>query len=703
MAAGHSSSVPPKALPRERPLSVVIDLGSPPYDAAVLELDGPLAPDLLRAAFDRAAADRENAAWRPRVRRHGPARHTVRLTAHDASGLRAPPAGLLADLLTRTPAAALPARSAPATPLQRELLADAEAHPGAGRQVGQLTWNWYGPFHLERFTAAWQSVSEREAVLRAAFGEGPEPPVVLHDGATAEVEPVPRGGEPWHALVARDLRRGIDPRAPGPLRVTVLDARPPVTAADRGTPSARVLLTYHHALLDDFSVHLLLREVCRAYLAGGRLPGGDRRPDFPDYAGRLAHRDLGAARDFWRRTLPPAAPGARPPHPVPAAPGPAALADSATGRTRARLTRAQTDRLGSWAAAWGGTESLVLQAVWALLLYRERGAQGAAAVRFSVTVSGRGVPFEGVELLPGALRSPLPLSVTVDPRVAVPDLLAQLRDKAVDMAAYEWVSAGQVRSWTGEHHGAGDSLVVFDRRPRMPDDLVSQCAAQGIRLGRPELLGARTAFPVTLVADHGGDGGLVLTATCEAGRLARTAAAVASGAVLLRVFPDVADGCTTVGEVLDLLAAVAGTAGAAVTAPVLPDRAAPRAAAPEPPLVTLRPAARPGAGAVCLVRTGGVPRSRYDRVARVYAGPQAVVLLRPPAGGESGRRTALRRLPGGGGPLALGAFSGGGAAACETARLVAADGGRPPLVVITGGTDGVLLARMLQAAAERVR
>lgn len=91
-------------------------------------------------------------------------------------------------------------------------------------------------------------------------------------------------------------------------------ARP--TAASLPT---RIVLTYHRALIDTWSAHLLLREFYRAYLAGGTLPGGERRPDLRDYSAWLAAQDRGAAGSSppapHRPPLPPAGPPARPPPP----------------------------------------------------------------------------------------------------------------------------------------------------------------------------------------------------------------------------------------------------------------------------------------------------------------------------------------------------------------------------------------------------
>ncbi|MEU0743922.1 condensation domain-containing protein [Streptomyces sp. NPDC006134] len=589
---------------------------------------------------------------------------------------------VLDELAAGTGASPAPTSTVAASPLQRELLADADAHPGTGRQIEQLSWVWHGPLDIARFTAAWQSVFDREAVLRASFDHGPDPAITLHDRVVPQVVRVPYTGADGPGAFVSDRRRGLDPRSPGPLRITLLDGPP----GDRAHPqTTRVLLTYHLALLDTWSVRLLVAEFCRAYLADGTLPGGDRRPDVRDYAHWIEAQDLTPARDFWLRTAPLPQTAASVPAHATASP---VARGTGTGRARVRLTSSEAARLDAWAARWGATESGALQAAWALLLYRAAGADGSMPVRFSVAVSGRGIPLEGVERLPGALRNPLPVSVEVDPTATVPDLLAALRDQAVDLSSYEWVSAGQIHGWTGTasngRPGRGrspESLLVFESGLDPLQRLEPSFAAHGIRMEFPETTGAANAFPVTLVSHRDEAGGLVLSVIHDRARLADGTGLLADCADLLRELPYEADETTPIAELLDELSVTA---------------------AARPPFTPLREGT---GGVICLVPSPGVPRTWYTRLSRQYVGPETVILLRPAPQGPRAWHGVLRLLADGGQRLLLVAFSGGGAAAYETARLLAADGCRPATVVLTAdtGTDQAVgaLARRLAEAARR--
>ncbi|WP_330464595.1 condensation domain-containing protein [Streptomyces longwoodensis] len=609
---------------------------------------------------------------------------------------------LLRDL-AQAAGAPIPSAFAP-TPQQTALFTGADARPGTGRHVEQLVWVWHGPLDTDRFTAAWQSVFDHESVLRTAFLGGARPQLMVHSRVTVEItRRLHRAGD-WSPLLERDRLRGFDLRRPGALRLMLLEpgpARP--TAASLPT---RIVLTYHRALIDTWSAHLLLREFYRAYLAGGTLPGGERRPDLRDYSAWLAAQDRGAGREFTARTTPPAPPASRPARPAPA------TGLSGVGRARLRLDAAETSRLAHWAGRWGTTESSVLQAVWAMLIYRACGAGGPAPVFFAVSVPGRGIPLDGADRMPGPLRNALPVHIEVDPAHTVPRLLRTLRDRALDMAAYEWVFGDFLHPDTTATDTAATAaaqagtLIVFEDPPHPLHALHDDLAAHGIRAEFAGTVPARSVLPLGLLAHHDDTGGLVVTTVHDRALLDEDAAAelLVQSAMLLRELPQRAEEFTTVAEALKLLE------GRAV--PRMAGTWSPR---PHDALRTLRAAAAPQAGAICLIPPPGTPASCYDLLPPAHRGPQELLVLTPTpptagaadAGGAAGVLDAAARSAlaarAGDRPLLLGGFSGAGALACALARSIAADGHHPPRVVLAGthtdDEDAVhALARALQDA-----
>ncbi|MFI2710544.1 amino acid adenylation domain-containing protein [Micromonospora sp. NPDC018662] len=437
--------------------------------------------------------------------------------------------------------------SFPVTPQQHGLLLDALAHQEDGRYVEQLFWRWHGPLDTDRFATAWRSVFRREAVLRAAFDWREAPRLVLHDHDLPEVVRLPADATGWDDLLDRDRRRGFDLRRPGLLRVTLLDEDR--TGPTDATGSTRVLLTFHHALLDGWSVSLLIQEFYRAYLADGALPAGERRPDLRDYARWLHGQETAGARAYWSGALPSASLAVRP-----ALPGDP-TGQSGSGRVQSRLTPAEADLLRSWAAARAATESSAVHAAWALLLRRAAPGGAAVPVSFGVTVSGRAIALDGVESIPGLLMNALPVILEVAPSTTLPQLLAGVRDRVLDLASYEWVSTAQIHEWSGRPAGEPliESLIVFENYPRSRAGLEADLAARGVRVELPDAAGSETAFPVSLLAYRDGDGGLVLAVVHDRARLADAEATklVEQCARLLRDLPERGDERTTVADVLD--------------------------------------------------------------------------------------------------------------------------------------------------------
>ncbi|QJS99021.1 hypothetical protein G9272_44305 [Streptomyces asoensis] len=429
---------------------------------------------------------------------------------------------------------------APAARHQCDALLDSVVNRSTGRHVEQAWWRWYGPLDTERFTAAWQSVMDRETILRAAFEYAPKPRVVFHLHARAEVVRHRAGTVDWDELLEQDRLHGFDLSRPGPLRVTLVDT---------GTPGiTRVLLTFHHGLLDALSVSVLQNEFSRAYLGGGVLPGGERRPDVRDWMHWLECQDATAAQDFFRRALP-----ADPPAVLPALPGPPTR-QHGHGRAEARLAAAEAARLHRWAAGRGLPDSSVLHAAWALLLYRAAQESGPVPVGFGITVSGRGIPLDCAERLVGPMRGCLPMTVPVEAGRPIGRLLAALRDRALDMAAYEWVCAGQIQEWTGRPARQLESLVCLEPAPRPLPALQARLADAGIRFGHRHARGSHSLLPLALLVREGADGSRLLTVVHDRARVCDADAALLAGqcARLLRHLPTL-DGAETVAEVLELL------------------------------------------------------------------------------------------------------------------------------------------------------
>ncbi|MET9265068.1 non-ribosomal peptide synthase/polyketide synthase [Amycolatopsis sp. NPDC004079] len=377
----------------------------------------------------------------------------------------------------------------PLTPMQGGMVFHGLSQTSQGMYFEQATFVLEGVTDPHRLGEAWQQVVDRTPVLRTSFvWAGVEEPVqVVHRDAELPVRHLDWTGLDGHGtelarLLAEDRAQGLD-LADAPL------AR--VALARLSDTEVLVLWTFHHVLLDGWSVFQILSDVCTAY-ARQPLPS---RPPFRDYLAWLGEHDQAAAEQFWRTALagvegPTQLPSDRTP--------PSGHAPCSAEWLPVRLDRAATARLDAFVKRHGLTHNVVLQGAWALLLSVYSGQND---VVFGATASGRPAEVPGVDDIPGIFINTLPVRVAVDRGIPVADWLAGLQAAQAEARGHGHVPLARVQGWAGLPGGVNlcDSLVVFENYP-----ITGAAAGHGLTVRD---LSARetTNFPVTVVASPGSE------------------------------------------------------------------------------------------------------------------------------------------------------------------------------------------------------
>ncbi len=311
----------------------------------------------------------------------------------------------------------------PLTPLQESMLAYSLGLPRSGINFEQLCYLVEGAFDAAAFMRAWELALERHAILRTAF---------LWRGLARPLQVVRRNVLlpfrllDWRQLdpqkqerrlarfLERDRSRGFQLDTAPLLRLAV--AR---VAGDR----AYVVFSFHHALLDGWSLERLDREVLQGFqaLRSGAIPVFEPGRPYRDYVAWLQRQDPGAAREPFRALL-----GSfTDPVEIP----PAEHADSERSEERRRLlTEDESAGLIRFARRRGLTPGTLAQAAWGLWLGR---AFGREDVVFGLTVSGRPADLPGVEEMLGLFIHNLPVRLRLD---AGGPLLAGLQELQAQVA-----------------------------------------------------------------------------------------------------------------------------------------------------------------------------------------------------------------------------------------------------------------------------
>ncbi|MFF8959710.1 amino acid adenylation domain-containing protein [Streptomyces sp. NPDC014894] len=291
-------------------------------------------------------------------------------------------------------------------------------------------------------------------------------------------------------LAEEDRLRPFDLAAPPLLRLRLVRL-----AGDGGWA---LIVTNHHAVLDGWSVPLLLEELFQLYAARtGAAPAPGVRRSFRDYLRWLTRQDPDAARDAWRAAL---AGVGEPTLIAPADPSRQPVPSRHIAHT---LDAGLGERLAELARAADVTPNTVMQFAWGLLLARQTGRDD---VVFGATVSGRPPEIDGVEDMTGLFINTVPVRVDLRPAAGanadtVRRSLARLQDARSRLGAYEHLGLSAIQRLAGRDGGAGelfDTLLVFQNYPVDAESLRAAEESGALRVTDGSSTGD-THYPLTLV------------------------------------------------------------------------------------------------------------------------------------------------------------------------------------------------------------
>ncbi len=276
--------------------------------------------------------------------------------------------------------------------------------------------------------------------------------------------------ERWRSLLEADRARGFTFSDAPLLRVVLLQ-----TAHD----TYRLLFSFHHLILDGWSLPLLFKEVFDVYgrqTEGQRFPAAQVRP-YRDYIRWLQKRDPAEAQTYWRGALR----GFDAPTQI--TDNSAKLQNTngnACFERQIQFSSSETACLQAVARQQGLTLSILVQAAWAILLSRHSCEQD---VVFGLTVSGRSADLAGIETMIGLFINTVPVRAHVQPERPLRSWLKEFQTRQMEMTQYEHSPLAQVRKWSeipAEHSPlsqvqkwseipAGErlfeSIVVFENYP----------------------------------------------------------------------------------------------------------------------------------------------------------------------------------------------------------------------------------------------
>ncbi|MEZ3181248.1 amino acid adenylation domain-containing protein [Streptomyces pimonensis] len=373
---------------------------------------------------------------------------------------------------------------------------------GADVYTVQAPFELTGPLDADALRAASADTLARHIALRAGFREraGGQPVQLIRRTATLSWTSLDLAGEEDSVRVEKlvafledERRRRFDMADPPLIRFALVRL-----AADRHA----FVLTYHHILLDGWSVPLVLEDLFTRYhhhAAGdGTITGAPFTP-LTDYLRWLSRQDRAAAERAWSEALAGLA------EPTLVAPVAGEAGDGTLpGLVRLTLPEDTSRALEQAARRHGLTLNSVVQGAWALLLALLTGRDD---VVFGQTVHGRPAGLPGADRIVGLLMNTVPVRVRIDPSEPLATLFARIQDEQLALAPHQHLGLTEVRRLAGLGP-LFDTAAGFGDAPLGWDTL--RDAVPGLRVA--PLLEAEGETPDT-GADTDAPGGQEITGT----------------------------------------------------------------------------------------------------------------------------------------------------------------------------------------------
>ena len=369
------------------------------------------------------------------------------------------------------------------TPMQQGMLHHAWLNPGSPVYHEQFALHLRGTLDEARLCRAWQSVLDRHDALRGFF---------LHENVSRPAQLIPHR-QAVH--IERWAHAGLG--APQPADGALL---PPALAGfladDRQRPFALasehamrwtlwtaaprshwLVWSFHHILLDGWSIGLVMNEVFEAYRQDALGASQPPAPPYSRYQRWLAGRPMPSSLQYWRDTLDGCVPsqllgslGAAPAN----ASGGSSDAGLSNGCTSTDLLidEAQVQALTTLAQAQRCTLAHVLHAAWALVCGRY---QDRSDVLVGSVLAARPPEVDGMEAMAGLFIATVPLRLRWDALTPFTHLLAHTRDVSLEASAHAHVSLADIQA-ACQQGPLLDALLIMQGLPF--DDLLGPVTAE---------------------------------------------------------------------------------------------------------------------------------------------------------------------------------------------------------------------------------
>ncbi|GER91651.1 hypothetical protein KDW_58130 [Dictyobacter vulcani] len=387
----------------------------------------------------------------------------------------------------------------PLTPLQHGLLFHSLYEPGTGDYVIQVGMTFEQGFNEPAFRKAWDYVIQRYSILRTSFiweGLSEAQQVVYKDIFIPTIQ------QDWRHMSAEQQQEQLALYREEDRLQEFQIAHAPLMRlfiARLGDEKYAVLWSYHHLLLDGWSLPLVMEYLFESYMALSqqREPQARSQTPYREYIRWLQLQDKPRAEQFWRQVLN----GFTTPTPLGFDLKPAEEQEPGYNELSVYLPAEQTQALTMLARQQQVTVNTLVQAAWSLLLHHYSGEDD---IIFGAVTSGRTATLKEIENMVGLFINTVPVRVQIKPDISVNDWFHQLHKQQTESNQFAYSPLSQIQGWSEIERGTQlfESLLVFENYP-LDEAAISGQDVNIARTIQSIQVIEQTSYPLTLAITPG--------------------------------------------------------------------------------------------------------------------------------------------------------------------------------------------------------
>ncbi|KAJ1658698.1 Nonribosomal peptide synthetase [Dispira simplex] len=337
----------------------------------------------------------------------------------------------------------------PLSSLQQGFVIESLKDPSA--YMAQMVYELRGALDVDGYHQAWLTVGQRHDAMRVQFHPDQSVQVVMRDfnlewdygeQAMSDAE-VP-------GYLLRMRQRGFIDLTNEPLfRIQLLK---------QSSTFHLSFITAHHAILDAWSIDVVLNEVRRVY------QGLSLTSATVSYGRFLSHTtkvDTTRTQSFWETYL-------KSMEPTPDLPLPKSESSPAESLIDDLITSLTSVR--TWCSKMGITVNSLVRGLWALLLGRYLG-KDTREVTFGVMVTGRDGDIDGIDEMVGLTVNTLPFRVILDRAHLVQSWLQDIHAQSGELMSHGHVGLLDIETWVNQKPLFQSMLVNTKSRAQGMEDL----------------------------------------------------------------------------------------------------------------------------------------------------------------------------------------------------------------------------------------